>query len=156
MWLNMVAILSYVGIQTATMLGYVLGPRAAWMAENKWIMSAETSLVLGALIVITLIGLGLGKWIQDLGGVVLLIVFLALIALPFRNHLAGRPTLYAPLTLSLPALSLLNLNILGKMSFGALSGFDSMAIFAGECRNAPKTIGRSLIIAAPLIAGMYV
>src|SRR5208337_3258996 len=46
--------------------------------------------------------------------------------------------------------------LLGKMSFGALSGFDSMAIFAGECRNAAKAIGRPVIIAAPVIAGMFV
>jgi amino acid transporter len=48
------------------------------------------------------------------------------------------------------------MNLLGKMSFGALRGFDSMAIFAGECRNAAKTIRRSVIIAAPIIAGMFV
>ncbi|MGA2722178.1 MAG: APC family permease [Bryobacteraceae bacterium] len=156
MWLNAVAILSYVGIQTVTMLVYVLGPRAAWMAESKWAMGAATSLVLGGLIVIALIGLGLGKWIQDLGGAVLLIVFLALIALPFRNHLAGRHTEYPPLTLSIPAITLLSMNLLGKMSFGALSGFDSMAIFAGECRDATKAIGRSVVIAAPIIAGMFV
>jgi amino acid transporter len=156
MWLNAVAILSYVGIQTVTMLVYLLGPRAAWMAESKWAMGVATSLVLGSLIAIALIGLSVGKWIQDLGGAVLLIVFLALIALPFRNHLAGRHTEYPPLTLSMPAITLLSMNLLGKMSFGALSGFDSMAIFAGECRDAAKAIGRSVIVAAPIVAGMFV
>jgi amino acid transporter len=119
-------------------------------------MALATSLVLGSLIVISFIGLGLGKWIQDFGGAVLLIVFLALIVLPFRNHLVGRPTQYPPLTLSLPALTLLNMNLLGKMSFGAMSGFDSVAIFAGECRDATKAIGRSVIIAVPIIAAMFV
>jgi glutamate:GABA antiporter len=156
MWLNMVTILSYAGIQTVTMLVCVAGPRAAWMAESKWVLGATTSLVLGSLIVVALIGLGLGKWIQDLGGAVMVIVFLALIALPFRNHLVGRHTEYPPLTLSIPAITLLSMNLLGKMSFGALSGFDSMAIFAGECRDATKAIGRSVIIAAPIIAGMFV
>jgi amino acid transporter len=156
LWLNAVAILSGVGIQTATMLAYVLGPRAAWIAESKWVMAGTTLLVLGCLVLVTWIGLGLGKWIQDFGGVVLLLVFLALIALPFRNSLTGRPTEYPPFTLSLPAISLLSLNLLGKMSFGAMSGFDSMAIFAGECRDATRAIGRSVIIAAPIIAAMFV
>jgi len=156
LWLNAVAILSYVGIQAATMFAYALGPRAAWMAASKWVMGGATFVVLASLIAITLIGLGLGKWIQDLGGAVLLIVFLALIALPIRNHLIGRATEYPPFTLSLPAISLLSLNLLGKMSFGAMSGFDSMAIFAGECRDATKTIGRSVMIAAPIIAAMFV
>lgn len=156
LWLNAVGILSFLGIQTTTMLAYVLGPRAAWIAESKWVMGGTTLVVLGSLVLITLIGLGLGKWIQDFGGAVLLLVFLALIALPFRNLLTGRPMEYPPFTLSLPAISLLSLNLLGKMSFGAMSGFDSMAIFAGECRDATKTIGRSVIIAVPIIAAMFV
>ena len=156
MWLNMVAILSYVGIQAVTMLGYAVGPRAAWMPQSKWANGTATLLVLGSLILIAFVGLGLGKWIQDFGGAIMVIVFLALIVLPFRNHLIGRPTLYPPLTLSLPALSLLNMNLLGKMSFGALSGFDSMAIFAGECRDAARSIGRSVVIATPIIAAMFV
>ncbi|HUP05123.1 MAG TPA: APC family permease [Bryobacteraceae bacterium] len=156
MWLNIVSILSYAGIQASTMLAYALGPKDAWIAQNKWALAASTSIILGGLIVVAIVGLRLGKWIQDLGGAFMMLVFLALIALPFRNHLIGRPTLYPALTLALPALTLLNLNILGKMSFGAMSGFDSMAIFAGECRDAASSISRSVIIAAPLIAAMFV
>ncbi len=156
LWLNAVVILSFAGIQTNTMLAYMLGPRASWMAESKWAMGAVTLVVLGSLIVIAFIGLGLGKWIQDLGGVLMGVVFLALIALPFRNHLAGRHTEYPPITLSLPVISLFSLNLLGKMSFGALGGFDSMAIFAGECRDATKAIGRSVMIAVPMIAAMFI
>jgi amino acid transporter len=156
LWLNCVAILSFAGIMTTTMFAYLFGPHAAWMAESKWVIGSITLLLLGTLIAITSIGLSLGKWIQDLGGAIMVIVFLALIALPFRNHLIGRPTQYPPFTLAMPAISLLSFNLLGKMSFGAMSGFDSMAILAGECRNAAKTIGRSVIIATPIIAAMFV
>ena len=86
----------------------------------------------------------------------MVLVFLALIALPFRNHLAGRHTEYPPFTLSLPVISLFSLNLLGKMSFGAMSGFDSTAILAGECRDATRAIGRSVIVATPIIASMFV
>jgi len=83
-------------------------------------------------------------------------VFVALIIMPFRNHLIGRATEYPPFTLSLPAISLLSLNLLGKMSFGAMSGFDSVSILAAECRDAAKSIGRSVMIATPIIALMFV
>ncbi len=156
MWLNIVGILSFAGIQAATMLAYVLGPQASWISENKAVMALMTVLVIGSLMLVAHMGLGLGKWIQDLGGAVLVIVFLALIAVPFRNHASGRPTVYPPFTLSLPVISLFSLNVLGKMSFGAMSGFDSMAVFAGECRDATRSIGRSVMIAAPLIAAMFI
>jgi amino acid transporter len=154
-WLNSVVTLSYAGIQGAAMLADALGPQAAWIAQDKWVMGIVTLAVLGTLIAVAWIGLGLGKWIQDAGAVVIVLVFLALIALPFRNHLLGRHTEYPPFSLSLPTISLFSLNLLGKMSFGALSGFDAAAILAGECRNATKTIGRSVIIATPIIALMF-
>jgi amino acid transporter len=155
MWLNCVAILSYAGIQSATMLAYALGPRAAWIGESRVGLAAVTVLVLGTLIAIALAGMRLGKWVQDFGGAVLLVIFAALILLPPRNQWIGRPNPYPPFSLSLPAFSLFSLNVLSRMSFGAFSGFDSMAVFAGESRNARRNIGLSVILAAPVIALMY-
>jgi amino acid transporter len=48
------------------------------------------------------------------------------------------------------------LNILGKLGFGALGGFEYVAILAGECRDPVRTINRSVIIAAPIIAVMFI
>jgi len=53
-------------------------------------------------------------------------------------------------------MSLLNLNILGKMGFGALGGFEYMAILAGETRAPASAIRRSVYIAAPIIAVMFI
>jgi amino acid transporter len=52
--------------------------------------------------------------------------------------------------------SLFSLNILGKLGFGALGGFEYVAILAGECRSPARTIGRSVMIAAPAIALMFI
>lgn len=156
LWLNAVSILSYAGIQSTVMLSYVLGPRTAWIVDSRLMLGSVTLLILGALIVIALIGMGLGKRVQDFGGLVMMLVFAALIALPYRNHMLGRPTQHAPLTLALPVISLFSLNVLGKMSFGAFGGFDSMAVFAGECRDATKAIGRSVMIATPIVVLMFV
>jgi glutamate:GABA antiporter len=156
LWLNGVMILSYVGIQSVAMFADLVGPRAGWMTQSKWVMGGATLVVLLALMGVAFVGMSLGKWIQDLGGILTLAVFAALIALPFRNRWIGRHTQFPPLALSLPAISVLSLNLLGKMSFGAMSGFDSMAIFAGECRDAAKSIGRSVMIATPIIAAMFV
>jgi amino acid transporter len=51
---------------------------------------------------------------------------------------------------------MLNFNFLGKMALGALSGFEYVAILAGECKNPARTIGRSVLIASPLIAIMFI
>ena len=80
---------------------------------------------------------------------------MALFALPRWFH-GGAAV--APVALAMPAASLLNLNLLGKMGFGAFCGFDGAAIFSGECRdpNVARTIRRSIWLAAPIIALIYI
>ena len=50
----------------------------------------------------------------------------------------------------------MSLNVLGKMGFGAFSGFEYVAIFAGEARAPGRTIRASVWIAAPIVVGMFV
>jgi glutamate:GABA antiporter len=42
------------------------------------------------------------------------------------------------------------------MTFGALCGFEYAAIFAGESRNPSKHLSRAILIAAPIIALLYI
>jgi amino acid transporter len=80
---------------------------------------------------------------------------MAFFAIP---HWLRGAVVQSPLAFSIPAFTLLNFNILGKMGFGALGGFDTVAIFAGECRgkDAAVSIRRSVWIATPLIAGAFI
>jgi len=56
----------------------------------------------------------------------------------------------------MPAMSIMSLNLFGKMGFGALGGFEYVAIHAGECHNPTRAIARSVTIAAPVIALMFI
>jgi len=42
------------------------------------------------------------------------------------------------------------------MALGALSGFEYVAVLAGECKNPERTIGKATLIAAPIIAAMFI
>ena len=72
---------------------------------------------------------------------------------PARN---GTLAEFHPLATAAPVVSIMSLNLLGKMGFGAFGGFEYVAIHAGECRNPVRTIGRSVVIAAPIIAMMFI
>ena len=85
-----------------------------------------------------------------------MIAFAILIAIPFLGLHADSVREYHPLAIAAPAISLLSLNIFGKMSMGAFSGFEYVAILAGECKNPARNIGRSVLIAAPIIALMFI
>jgi glutamate:GABA antiporter len=156
LWLSTIVINSMTGLSVATYLSYLLGPNAAWMAGSKWLIMLTNLLIIGALAVLTTRGLGVSKWVHNVGSGAVIAVLVALLALPFVSLARGDIAEYSPLAVTVPALSLLSFNIFGKLSFAALFGFDSVAILAGECRSPVRTISLSVIIAAPIIALVYI
>ena len=156
LWLFVILNTSEIGLQAATSLAYALGPRAAWVAESKWLIALASAVILGGLVAVAVLGLGVGKWIHKAGAVLMLIIFATILLLPVLNYAGGHIPTYRPLDTAMPALSLFSLNLLGKLGFGALGGFEYVAIHAGECRDPMKTIGRSVLVAAPIIAVMFI
>jgi len=101
-------------------------------------------------------GLGLGKWVHNAGGLMLLVTFAALILLPFIGLIRGTVAEYHPFAMQVPNFSLFNLNVFSKLALGALTGFEYVAILAGETRAPARNLTRSVVIAAPVIAVMFI
>ena len=156
LWLYVITNTSELGLQLTTNLSYAIGPAGEWISSNKWITMLTSLLVIGLLVIVSTIGLGVGKWVHNIGGIIMLTIFAALLALPFIHIARGQLREFHPLATAMPVISLFSLNILGKLGFGALGGFEYVAILAGECRSPARTIGRSVMIAAPLIAIMFI
>jgi amino acid transporter len=126
------------------------------MGDSNSFITVCSVLVTMILVGATVLGLGIGKWIHNAGGLIMIVMFATLIALPVVSVARGEHVDYHPFPIAMPAVSLLSLNILGKMGFGALGGFEYVAILAGECRDPARTIGRSVIVSAPVIALMFI
>ncbi len=156
LWLFVITNTSEAGLQLATNVAYAMGPSGAWIASNKWVITLASVFVVVLLVWVSTVGLSLGKWVNNVGGIIMLTMFGALILLPFVAVARGAMPHYAPLATAVPVVSLFSLNILGKLGFGALGGFEYVAILAGECRNPGRAIGRSVLIAAPAIAIMFI
>src|SRR5499427_5028660 len=156
LWIYAMVLTSELGVQAASNLAYVLGPDFAWLAGSKWFMTAASCVLIGTLAIISIVGLGLGKWVHNAGGLVMISIFVLLVALPLINLARGSITGFQPFPIAVPAITRFDLNILGKLGFAALGGFEYVAIFAGECRNPVRTIAGSVVIAAPLIALMFI
>ena len=156
LWLYVITNTSEIGLQLTTNLAYAIGLSGAWISSNKWLITGTSLLVIALLVVVSTIGLGVGKWVHNVGGIIMLTIFAVLLALPFVHVARGEMREYHPLATAIPVFSLFSLNILGKLGFGALGGFEYVAILAGECRSPARTIGRSVMVAAPLIAIMFI
>ena len=156
LWLYVIVFTSEIGLTCATYLSYALGPSAAWMTTSTWFVGVASAVILTMMIVASTVGLSVGKWVHNSGGAMMLIIFGALWLLPVLGLLTGTLKEYHPLRTSMPSFSLYNLNILGKLGFGALGGFEYIAILAGETRAPARSMRRSVLIAAPIIALMFV
>ena len=63
---------------------------------------------------------------------------------------------YEPVPWEWPKLSWLGLAVFGQMTSGALSGFEYVAILAGESKQAVRSIGQSVWISSPIICAMFI
>ena len=91
------------------------------------------------------------------GAFAMFLVYSALILLPLVGLARGDLKSYHPLQLALPTMSIFYcFNIFTKLAVGALSGFEYVAILAGETRSPARDIGRSVLIASPIIALMFI
>jgi len=156
LWLFVMLYVAVIGLVTTTFVAYALGPAAAWMASSMGlILTVSFALILGMMF-LTALGLRVGKWLSNAGSIATLITLAVLIATPFLNRWRGTLAEYHPLRLVMPPLTVFSLSVFAKMMFGALSGFEYVAIFAGECRNPARNLTRSVLITAPFIALIYI
>jgi glutamate:GABA antiporter len=156
LWLYVIVFTSEIGLQAATYLSYAIGPAAAWMTSSGWFVTLASAMLLGLMVMTSTLGLSVGKWVHNTGGVFMITIFTAIILLPLIGVATGTLPAYRPFDTHVPELSLYNLNILGKMGFGALGGFEYMAILAGETKAPARSVTRSVFIAAPVIALIFV
>jgi len=156
LWIFGILVMSGIGLIIKKNIAYAIGPRAVWMHENKWMTTVICVLLMIAIIAASRRGLALGKWVQNLGGLFLLVTFATLILLPFINAGRGALANYHPFATSFPEFSSYNINVFSKLAVGALSGFEYIAILAGECHAPSRNISRSVLISAPIIVVMFI
>jgi glutamate:GABA antiporter len=156
LWFYGIAVTAAILYAIPTELSYLIGPAAAWLPENHLVSFIIVALVVLAITAAAVRGLELGKWIHNIGGISILIVYCTLIVLPFWAMARHQPIHYEPLPIQLPKLNMISLALFGQMLFGALCGLEYIAILAGESRDAARSIGQSVVFASPIICAMFI
>ncbi len=139
-----------------TELSYLIGPSAAWLPENHWASLAVIAFCVAAITLASLRGLDWGKWIHNIGGASILVVFAGLIFLPTVALIHHQPVHWTPFVVATPPADMRTMALFGQMLFGALCGLEYVAILAGESRQPARSIGRSVWIASPVICAMFI
>jgi glutamate:GABA antiporter len=155
LWVFAISILAGIGLVVTTNISYTIGPSAAWIKDNPAVIIPISLVLVIGMVVAAMRGLALGKWIHNVGALVHLMTFAILILLPFVAYSAVTGE-YRPFQLQLPTFTEYNINVASKLALGALTGFEYIAILAGETRSPARNIGRSVVIASPIIALMFI
>ena len=156
LWCFTVSVLAVVGIGVASGLSYALDGLGGFSVENPWHVRVASFAAIGIGATVASLGLRLGKWVHGAGGAAHVLTFLALVIVPFVALANGRLTHYDPFVIAMPAMTLFTLNIFTTLAMGAFSGFEYIAIMAGECRDPARTIVRSVWISTPIIVAMFI
>jgi amino acid transporter len=139
-----------------TDISYMIGPSAAWVPASKLATLALTGSVMAGIAWVAVRGLDIGKWLHNIGSILILLAYAILLALPLWALWRGRIAAYTPVPWQMPKLDWFGVAVFGQITVGGLSGFEYVAILAGECRSASRTIGQSVVISAPIIALMFI
>lgn len=156
LWVFAITILAGTGLVVTTNLSYAIGPPAAWIKDSAKMNMLISFFLVGVMVAAAMRGLALGKWVHNVGGFVHMITFAVLIFLPLFALSRAQGSPYEPFALQLPTFSEYNVNVGSKLALGALTGFEYIAIAAGETRSPARNIARSVAISAPIIALMFI
>ncbi len=154
-WIYSLFLTSSLGISIAESMAYSGGSSAAWMATSSWLITGINVAVFSFILAVDTRGFKAGKWVSHIGTIAMLAVQCTIIVLLFfhpYHQIAPQP----PFSWSLPPLTLLSLNLLTKVTFTGLNGGEQVAVFAGEMHTPARNIGRSIWMAAPVIAALYI
>jgi amino acid transporter len=154
-WLLSITVIAMGGMFVTTNISYAIG--AAWMPDSKLCVSLISCVLVAGLAWTGIRGLSLSKWLHNTGGFAVLLAYGALLILPFVSLARGELKQYHPFQIALPTMSIFYcFNIFSKLAVGGLSGFEYVAILAGEAHAPARNIGRSVMIASPIIALMFI
>lgn len=155
LWAYALSSIATILFQIPSEMSYMIGPAAARLPDNHLFVYPLLATVVALLTLSAVRGLGLSKWIHNVSGASVLVVFALLIVTPLWAWLHGMRLHYAPFALHLPHADAQSLSLVGQVLFAA-AGLEYIAIMAGETHSPGRAIGRSVVIASPIILLMFV
>ena len=156
-WINNVLYYPNLLISTAVIATFVVGKGESGLASNWTYVLTATLICLWLAVFMNIVGVGTGKWLQNAGGIGTYIPGVVLIGLGaaamFGGHPSANPVTAQNITPDLRHLS--GLNLWASIAF-AFAGLELSSAMGGEVREPRRTLPRAILIAAPLIALVYI
>jgi amino acid transporter len=140
---------------SAAMSGYVAGSGGAALAQDRTFLLAGSFALLLVAVVLNIIGLNVGKWLQNAGGVstyIPLLMLLGIAALLWFQH--GSVTHFTWANM-MPHWSWDTVNFWSQIAF-AFTGLELVSAMSAEIRDPRRTLPRAVLTSGAMIAAIYI
>ena len=142
-------------LASASMSAYIIGGRGAEFAQNRTFLLTVSLAMLLVAVLLNIIGLNVGKWLQNAGGVgtyVPLLMLGGVAALVVLRHGSATHFILANM---MPAWNWDTVNFWSQIAF-AFTGLELVSAMSEEIRDPRRTLPRAAFGAGALIALMYI
>lgn len=140
---------------SAAMGAYIGGSGAAFLAQNRTFLMVGSLLLLFVAVVLNIIGLNIGKWLQNAGGVGTYVPLVMLVGLGgYWAFAHGSQTHFARSNI-LPVWNWDTVNFWPQIAF-AFTGLELCATMSEEIHEPHKTFPRAVFGSGMLIALIYI
>ncbi|HYA97756.1 MAG TPA: APC family permease [Methylomirabilota bacterium] len=141
-------------IASAAMGGYIMGGGGAALAQNRTFLLAGSFVLLGVAVALNVIGLNVGKWLQNAGGVATYLPLLMLAGVATVVWLRHGSVTHFTWANMKPTWNWDTVNFWSQIAF-AFTGLELVSAMSQEVRDPRRTLPRAALGAGALIAAMY-
>jgi amino acid transporter len=142
-------------LASASMAAYIIGGRGAVLAQDRTFLLTISLVMLLVAVLLNIIGLNIGKWLQNAGGVGTYVPLLLLAGVGALVCIRrGSATQFTVATM-LPAWNWDTVNFWSQIAF-AFTGLELVSAMSEEVRDPRRTLPRAVFASGALIAFMYI
>jgi glutamate:GABA antiporter len=142
-------------LASASMAAYVVGGRGAILAQDRTFLLTVSLSLLVVAVVLNIIGLNIGKWLQNAGGVGTYVPLLMLVLIAAAVCLRYGSVTHFTVSNMMPAWNWDTVNFWSQIAF-AFTGLELVSAMSEEVRDPRRTLPRAVFGAGALIALMYI
>jgi amino acid transporter len=142
-------------LASASMSAYIIGGRGAELAQNRTFLLAVSLAMLLVAVLLNIIGLNVGKWLQNAGGVGTYVPLLMLGGVAALVVLRRGSATQFTVANMMPAWNWDTVNFWSQIAF-AFTGLELVSAMSEEIRDPRRTLPRAAFGASALISLMYI
>jgi amino acid transporter len=142
-------------LASASMSAYVIGEKGGPLSQDRTFLLVISLIYLLVAVVLNIVGLNIGKWLQNAGGVGTYAPLLILVGVGLLIYFRGGSATHFTVSNMMPTWNWDTVNFWSQIAF-AFTGLELVSAMSEEVRDPRRTLPRAVFGAGALIAFMYI